>query len=148
MLGLTTNFFGVSFVPRKFIGQGLPYPGFAIVVDGVAACRRGLRTAGDGTSSGSTFCLLARLDGDLGAVVGVFSGLGSGFGAVFRFRDLDGGGAGVALAAAAGAVADGVSAASLAEERVTLEDMRIWFLTQWRWRSREKEEGSYVWVYS
>ncbi len=64
----------------------------------------------------------------------------------FRFRDVGGGCnvSGFEVAAAAEAAADAVSAASLAEERVTLEDMRnlIWIQ---RWcKSCDEDKGSYV----
>ena len=95
-------------------------------MDCPTARRRGLRTGGE-DSGGATFCLFARLGGDAFAAVGISSGLGSGRAAAFRFRVLGGGCVGAGAVADVEAVADEVSAASLAEERVTLEDMRIWF---------------------
>lgn len=57
------------------------------------------------------------------------SGLASRFAGAFRFRDLGVGCAGfvIDVEAAVDAVVDEIPAASLAEERVTLEDMRMWF---------------------
>lgn len=70
-----------------------------------------------------------RGDGDLTGVEASV-GLDSRCVVAFRFRDVGGGckASGVEVTAAAEAAADAVSAASLAEERVTLEDMRnlIW----------------------
>lgn len=61
------------------------------------------------------------------------AGLESRWDVAFRFRDVGGGCnvSGIEVAAAAEAAADAVSTASLAEERVTLEDMRNLILIQW-----------------
>lgn len=96
-----------------------------MAVGSPAARRRGLGTGGE-DSGGANFRLFARLGGDAFAVVGVFSGLGSGRAVAFRFRDLGGGCTTAEVVADAEAAVDKESAASLAEERVTLEDMRIW----------------------
>ncbi len=79
-----------------------------------------------GVSGSATFCRFApRLTGEIGS--GGLSELDSGAPRVFRFRE--GGAAGCGLAAGwLGVCAKDSAAASLAEERVTLEDMRKCFL--------------------
>ena len=96
---------------------------------------RDLGAVGGDGSGAATFCFFVRLVDDDLMVSGDSSGLDSRCVAALRFLDLGAGraGVGVGVGAAVGFAAV-LSAASLAEERVILKDMRIWFCIQWRQR--------------
>lgn len=103
------------------------YPELAIAGIGWVARRRDFGIVGGDGSAAATFLLFARVDVGILEVVEEDSGLVSRFAKVFRFRDLGAGSVGfvVAVEGSVDGAADGIPAASLAEERVTLEDMRI-----------------------
>lgn len=99
----------------------------AIADIGWVARRRDFGIVGGDGSAAATFLLFARLEVGILELDEEDSGLVSRFTKVFRFRDLGGGSAGLVIAVegSVDSAVDGIPAASLAEERVTLEDMRI-----------------------